>query len=160
MNHRIPRLALLAILLAAAGVYAQDAKKCTVPPKECERQIRAMLTGKRYLGVQIEEVNPGLVIKVVVPDSPAEHADLRAGDRLIAVNGHYTTTATIRDFKQIMEGAKGSLFIIVQRHGMYKKIDARLEPYSEAQIEKIIAQHLAQSHTATAAATPNTPSQP
>lgn len=160
MNLRFSRFALLSILLAATGVYAQEAKKCTVPPKECERQIRAMLTGKRYLGVQIEEVSPGLVIKVVVPDSPAERADLRAGDRLIAVNGHYTTTATIRDFKKIMEDARGTLFIIVQRHGMYKKIDARLGPYSEAQIEKIIAQHLAQSHTATAAATPNTPSQP
>ncbi len=118
-----------------------------------------MLTGKRYLGVKIEEANPGLFIKVVVPDSPAERADLRENDRLIAVNGHYTTTATIRDFKQIMEGAR-SLFIIVQRRGVYKKIDVRLEPYSEAQIEKIVAQHLAQSHTATAAATPNTPSQP
>lgn len=160
MNPRYPRLAFLTILLVAAGVYAQEAKKCTVPPKECERQIRAMLTGKRYLGVQIDEVNPGLIIKVVVPDSPAERADLREGDRLIAVNGHYTTTATIRDFKQIMEGAR-SLFLIVQRHGMYKKVDVRLEPYSEAQIEKIIAQHLAQSHTATtAAAAPNTPSQP
>lgn len=160
MKPRFSRLALFTILLAAAGAYAQEAKKCTVPPKECERQIRAMLTGKRYLGVQIDQINPGLIIKVVVPDSPADRADLRAGDRLIAVNGHYTTTATIRDFKQIMESAKGSLFIIVQRHGMYKKIDARLEPYSEAQIEKIIAQHLAQSHTATAAATANTPSQP
>jgi predicted metalloprotease with PDZ domain len=158
MNPRIPRLAFLTILLAVTGVYAQESKKCTVPPKECERQIRAMLTGKRYLGVQIEEANPGLFVKVVVPDSPAERADLREGDRLIAVNGHYTTTATIRDFKQIMEEAKGKLWIIVQRHGMYKKIDARLEPYSEAQIEKIVAQHLAQSHTATAVvATPNPP---
>ena len=160
MKPGISRLALLSILLAVTGVYAQETKKCTVPPQECERQNRAMLTGKRYLGVQIEEASPGLIVKAVAPDSPAEHADLREGDRLIAVNGHYTTTATIRDFKKIMESANGILWLIVQRHGMYKKIDARLEPYSDAQIQKIIAQHLAQSHTATAASAASTPPQP
>jgi predicted metalloprotease with PDZ domain len=115
-----------------------------------------MLTGRRYFGVQLMELNPGLLVKGVVPDSPAEHYDIRAGDRFMAVNGHSTAEATIKEFKQILSSAKetGKLFIIVQRRGALKQITVRLEPYSEAQIEKIVAQHLVQSHAQTANANP------
>ena len=137
-----------AIVSLAVVVHADDKKKCTTPPAECERIIRQMLSGRRYLGVQIVELNPGLSIKSVVEDSPAERAALRAGDRLMAVNGKSTKDSTIGDFKQILSEASktGRLFIIVQRHGILKAIDARMEPYTKAQIDKIIAQHLAEAH--------------
>ncbi|HSP32703.1 MAG TPA: PDZ domain-containing protein [Thermoanaerobaculia bacterium] len=115
-----------------------------------------MLSGRRYLGAQIEELaSGGLVVKAVVPAGPAEHAEIRVGDRLMAVNGRSTSDATIRDFKQILNDASkiGRLFVIVQRHGSLRKIDVRLEPYSKAQIDKIVAQHLAEAH-ATAATAP------
>jgi len=137
-----------AIVSLAVVVHADDKKKCTTPPAECERIIRQMLSGRRYLGVQIVELNPGLSIKSVVEDSPAERAALRAGDRLMAVNGKSTKDSTIGDFKQILSEASktGRLFIIVQRHGILKAIDARMEPYTTAQIDKIVAQHLAEAH--------------
>jgi len=137
-----------AIVSLAVVVHADDKKKCTTPPAECERIIRQMLSGRRYLGVQIVELNPGLSIKSVVEDSPAERAALRAGDRLMAVNGKSTKDSTIGDFKQILSEASktGRLFIIVQRHGILKAIDARMEPYTKAQIDKIVAQHLAEAH--------------
>jgi predicted metalloprotease with PDZ domain len=111
-----------------------------------------MLSGRRYLGAQLEETNPGLTVKSVVADGPAEHADLRPGDRLRAVNGRSTMQATIRDFKQILSDARqtGRLTIIVQRNGILRRIDVRMEPYTKAQIDKIVAQHLAQSHSMTA----------
>ena len=39
------------------------------------------------------------------------------------------TLATVRDFKQTLADAKetGVLFVIIQRRGAYRKIDARLE---------------------------------
>ena len=137
-----------AIVSLAVVVHADDKKKCTTPPAECERIIRQMLSGRRYLGVEIVELNPGLSIKSVVEDSPAERAALRAGDRLMAVNGKSTKDSTIGDFKQILSEASktGRLFIIVQRHGILKAIDARMEPYTKAQIDKIVAQHLAEAH--------------
>ena len=136
-------------VVAAAAVAAEEAKKCTVPARECEQQIRQMLSGRRYLGAQLEETNPGLTVKSVVTDGPAEHADLRTGDRLMAVNGRSTMQATIRDFKQILSDAKqtGRLTIIVQRSGILRRIDVHLEPYTKAQIDKIVAQHLAQFHS-------------
>jgi len=151
MRLRIFTFAVFAVVVASA-VAAEEAKKCTVPARECEQQIRQMLSGRRYLGAQLEEVNPGLTVKSVVEDGPAEHADLRPGDRLMAVNGRSTMQATIRDFKQILSDAKqtGRLTIIVQRNGLLRRIDVRLEPYSKAQIDKIVAQHLAQSHSMTA----------
>ena len=135
-------------LVAAARSYAEEKPKCTTPPAECERIIRQMLSGRRYLGVQIVELNPGIAIKAVVEDSPADRAALHPGDRLMAVNGKTTKDATINDFKEILTEAShtGRLFMIVQRHGILKPVEARMEPYTKAQIDKIVAQHLAEAH--------------
>lgn len=151
MRHRYFTFAVFAVVVAST-LAADEAKKCTASARECEQQIRQMLSGRRYLGAQLEETNPGLTVKSVVTDGPAEHADLRPGDRLMAVNGRSTMQATIRDFKEILSDAKhtGRLTIIVRRSGILRRIDVRLEPYSKAQIDKIVAQHLAQSHSLTA----------
>ena len=152
MHIRFSIVAVSAAIVVAATLAADEAKKCTASARECEQHIRQMLSGRRYLGVQLVELNPGLAIKTVVEDGPAERADLRPGDRLMAVNGRSTLQATIRDFKEILGDAKetGRLYVIVNRHGLLKRIDVRLEPYSKAQIDKIVAQHLAESHSLSA----------
>jgi predicted metalloprotease with PDZ domain len=148
MRSRTFQFSVVIVSLIAVAAYADDKGKCTAPPAECERAIRQMLSGRRYLGVQLVELDPGLLIKAVVESGPAERADLRAGDRLMAVNGKSTKDATINDFKQILTEASktGRLWIIVQRHGILRQIDARMEPYTKAQIDKIVAQHLAEAH--------------
>ena len=155
MTLRAARFACLSLVLLAAVARADEGKMCGASAKECEQAIRTMLNGRRYLGVQLQELNPGLVIRVVTPESPAERADLRAGDRLIVVNGHSTTNASIKDFKQLLNENRdtGRLWVIINRHGSFKRLELRLESYSKAQIDKIVAQHLAQSH-AIAATTP------
>jgi len=155
MVSRPLQFAVIALAIGAGALAADEARKCSASARECEQAIRQMLSGRRYLGAQLEELSSGgLVIKAIMPDGPAERADLRVGDRLIAVNGHSTAKATIRDFKVILTGASkiGLLNIILQRHGILKRIDVRLEPFSEAQIDKIVAQHLAEFHTTTASA--------
>jgi predicted metalloprotease with PDZ domain len=132
---------------------------CTASAHDCEQAIRQLSSGRRYLGAQIEELNPGIRIRAINDDGPAAHADLRPGDRLMAVNGHSTIEADIKDFKQILYSAKetGVLWIIVKRQGILKKIDVRLAPYSKAQIDKMVAQHLALEHSmagTTSTATP------
>ena len=159
MVSRPLKIAAVAFLLGAGILVAEEAKKCTLPARECEQTIRGMLSGRRYLGAQLEELpDGGLVIKAIVTDGPAEHAGLIVGDRFMGVNGRDTKDATIRDFKTILNDASriGRLFVIVQRHGALRKIDVRLEPFSKVQIDKIVAQHLAIQH-ATAA---NAPPQP
>ena len=77
-------------------------------------------------------------------------ADLKAGDKLIAVNGHRTTEASIKDFKQIVDEVGRThrhLWMLVQRRGAFKKIDVMMEPYSKGQIERIVTQHLSEAHS-------------
>jgi len=153
MFHSFCRTFLVA-LVAATAVYADD-PKCSASARECELQIRQMLSGRRFLGITIEEQRPGgLVIKSVTSKSPAERYGLREGDRLIALNGKSLTQATPKDFKQILAGARedGKLWMIIWRRGAYRRVDARLEPYTKEQIDKIVAAHLTQSHSMTAGA--------
>lgn len=100
----------------------------------------------------VDERNPGLVITKIVPNSPASRYGLKVGDRLIAVNGKSLTNSSPREFKQIVADARSTcrLWMIISRGGAYTKLEARLEPYSKEQIDKIISAHLSQSHTTTA----------
>jgi len=150
MTSRIVRSTLVVLLFAGVALHGEEQKRCKSSAQECEREIRGMLSGRRYLGLQVVELqHGGIVIKTVNPDTPAKRAGFDNGDRIIAVNGHDLTLATVRDFKQTLADAKGTgvLFVIIQRRGAYRKIDARLEQYSREQIDKIINQHLIQYHS-------------
>lgn len=141
-------------LIAAASAVSADEAKCHAAARECDQQIRQMLSGRRYLGVTVSERNPGLTIKAVAAGSPAARAGLRPDDRLIALNGKSLTRASARDFKQMVYEARetGLLRIIVARTGTYTRLEARLEPYTKEQIDKIVNVHLSQSHTSSAGA--------
>lgn len=148
MVHRFSRLAVAGLLIAAAASLYADDPKCNVAARECDQQIRTMLSGRRYLGATVEERKPGLVVKAVIEKSPAWRAGLRTGDRLIAVNGKSVTQATMLGFKQLVADARetGKLGVIIWRSGAYSKVEIRLEPYTKEQLDKIIAGHLATSH--------------
>ena len=163
MTSRILRSTLIVFLCSSFAVQAEEGKKCSSTAQECEREIRRMLSGHRYLGLQVVELaHGGIVVKTVNDDSPALRAQFEKGDRIIAVNGRDMRLATVKEFKQLLadaSGTGGGLFVIVQRRGNYRKLDARLAPYAKKQVDKIIAQHLLQYHqvqsqTSSAAAHP------
>ena len=150
-------IAAIALFVGAGAFATEEGPKCTVPSHDCEQAIRQMMSGRRYLGAKLEELNQGLMVKEIVESGPADRSDLKVGDRLMAVNGRSTQYASIRDFKQIIgDAAKGSgrLLMIVQRHGKLIKVEVRLEPYTKAQIDKIVAQHLVQGHSTASSAAP------
>jgi len=153
--HFLKSLAFAAALAAAALPATAGEGACHAPARECTQQIRQMLAGRRYLGIQVVELKPGLVIKAVLPDSPAA-AYLKAGDRLIGVNGRSLSQATAGRFKQHLAEASntGKILLIVQRRGAFRRIEVRLEPYPKEYIEKVISAHLSQAHPATAGAQP------
>lgn len=147
MRHRIPIVAALAALLASFAVAQEP--RCSSSAQECDAQIRKMMsTGRRYLGLNIVDLRPGLIVKSVIPHSPAARGGILSNDRLIAVNGQSLVASTGVDFKQILAGARntGRLWMIVQRRGAYRKIDIRLEPYPKEHIDKAVAAHLQRSH--------------
>lgn len=151
MKQPIARI-LIAAWIAGAALVIADEQKCNGSARECEQQIRQFLSGRRFLGATIRDKNPGLVVEAVTPGGPAARAGLQVGDRLITCNTKTLTTATLRDFKQLLADAResGRVRMIVSRRARYEIIDARLEPYTTEQIEKIIAAHLSQSHPSSA----------
>lgn len=150
MVHRFSRLAFAGLIAAATALYAGD--NCPVSARECDQQIRTMLSGKRYLGVLVEERKPGLFVRNVADGSPAWKAGLRPGDRLISVNNKSMTQGTAREFKQVVADSResGKVDVIIWRSGSYRRINVRLEPYTKEQIDKIIAGHLAAHSTSSA----------
>ena len=148
MTSRFLKTVAVAAAFSAAMIARAEEPKCHVPANECERSIRQMLSGRRYLGLDIVEIKPGLVVKAVRPESPASRADFQEGDRLIAVNGKSMEKATAKMFKETLAEARqtGRLWMIVLRRGAYKKIEARLEPYPQEYIDKVVSGHLAQAH--------------
>lgn len=144
---------MLAAIFASAAVSAEQAR-CSATPRECEQQIRHMLSGRRFLGMTVEERKAGLVVKSVVPKSPAANAGIKPEDRLVAVNGRSLVRASSREFKQILADARdtGRVWMIVARYGTYRNVEARLEPYTKEQVDKIVSAHLSQNHPSTAGA--------
>ena len=152
---------LIAALFVAPAAFADDGKMCTASARECEQAIRQLSSGRRYLGAEIEQRSHGISIKTVKDNSPAARAGLIPGDRLISINRRDTREASIKDVKQILYDAKttGVVWIIVQRDGLLKMLDVRLAPYSKEQIDKMVAQHLAQSHAIATTTPPTAPPQ-
>jgi predicted metalloprotease with PDZ domain len=148
-------LVVIASILGVAAFAGEDGK-CHAPTGECERMIRQMLAGRRYLGIEIADLRPGVTIKKVIPNGPGFRARLKAGDRLISINGKSVVRASAGDVKAILAATAptGMVWMIVQRDGAFAKIETQLEPYPKAYVEKVIANHLSQSHTATAGAQP------
>jgi len=158
MSHRVLRIAIATFFAGVTVVLAQDVqtpvRRCNASARECEQEIRDMLSGRRYLGATIAPMpsGPGLYVKSISNDGPASHVDLQAGDRIIAVNGRSLMYGTMKDYKNLVAEVKdttGLLFIIVDRHGSYRKTEVRLAPYPTAQVEKIIAAHLSKFHGVT-----------
>ena len=155
MTHSLKRIFIAATLasgLALAAGMGADEQKCNGSTRECDQQIRQFLGGRRFLGATIKDHNPGLWVESVAPDGPAARAGLQRGDRIIACNSKPLTHASTRDFKQILADARetGVLRMIVWRRDKYRRIEARLEPLSKDQVDKIIAAHLSQSHPSSA----------
>lgn len=150
---------IVAILIAglfASGslAAADDPVKCVGATDECEMQIRVMLAGRKYIGLKFAKTNGGILVTSVTSGSPGERAGVRAGDRIVTINGRDCTTAKVTIVKEILnatrEGYKVS--ITVDRSGYFRRLDVRVESLSKNQIDKAVAAHLREAH-----ANPNEP---
>jgi carboxyl-terminal processing protease len=65
------------------------------------------------LGVELKAQDGGLVIIRVISGSPAEQAGVRAGDRIIAVNGRATSLYTTDQAANLLQGPDGSVCNLV-----------------------------------------------
>lgn len=90
----------------------------------------------RWFGARVQPGTVPLVLNFVQPGSPAEKAGLRAGDKIISVNGKAP-----KDFIEFMrflrDEAKPDFSFAIQRGGETKQIDVRLVPFPELIRQKI-----------------------
>ncbi len=137
-----------ALLIVAGALSAEDGKKCTVSAKVCEQKIREMLTGKKYLGVELTQERWGIIVKDVAPNTPAHRAGIKNGDRVIAVNGRDTTGMNIQKFKQVISAAKQSstISLALVRDGTVRWTHARLNTMTKEQVDKVVEAHLKEAH--------------
>lgn len=145
---------ILTILLAgwfasASLASADDKAKCTAAADECETQIREMLAGRKYIGLKVAKTNAGILVTSVVPGSPGERAGVRAGDRIVTINGRDCTAAKVTIVKEILNATKEGYKVsfTVDRSGYFRRLDVRVEVLSKGQIDKAVAAHLREAHT-------------
>lgn len=109
-----------------------------------------MLSTQRFLGVTLRSGKVGVLIKSVVPKSPADRAGLMSDDLIIAINGRDVSRADVRRVKQVLQEAAakndGKLNILVTRYGDVRRIHAEMTRMSEEHIRQVVAGHLRDAH--------------
>ena len=80
------------------------------------------------MGVSLRQADDGLYIGYVHPGTPAEDADLHAGDRILSVDGHDTEGMTAMEFIPLGVGAEGSTVVLeLEREGQQIRKSFRRE---------------------------------
>lgn len=151
-QHFSRAIALL-LLLVSDSVWAGSAR-CSVSPVECQRQIRIMLTGRKYLPFQVKSGTKGvgIIVKAVTPDSSAERAGLQPGDRVVALGNKDLSRVKVSELKKILaveitEPDVEKVVITISRVGTFKRLTVRVERMSKEQVDKVISAHLKSAHS-------------
>lgn len=70
------------------------------------------------IGIRIDRLPDGIAIAEVYPNSPAERAGLRPGDRILRINGHDAASMALSDVSTQVRGPEGTeVRLAVQRAG-------------------------------------------
>lgn len=82
-------------------------------------------TSASYLGLSMSREQSGVVISALTPDSPAVHAGLQSGDKLLAVNNEEATPENWQDLLHRHRPGAATTFLIA-RHGKVMPVTATL----------------------------------
>ena len=85
---------------------------------DAAREQRAERNGFDGIGVTLDSTETEVRILSVLPDGPAEHAGLKADDRIVTIDGTPTSTLTRDQVVQRLRGPSGSRVIVaIERSG-------------------------------------------
>ncbi len=76
------------------------------------------------LGVQTDPADAGVIVRTVVPNTPAANAGIRQGDQIVQVAGLPVTTET---FRPIVQAAPTPTNIQIVRNGQTNTVEVRLD---------------------------------
>lgn len=144
--------ALVALLVPAA--FAGHEYKCTQGTQECLDMMAANYQKKGWVGLEFDKGEEGaLVVKRVVPESPASAAGFKTGDVIAAVNGveyNDENKDALKEQWGSMKPGKEFTFT-VSRNGYDKKLTATLAKIPTEVLAAMIGNHML-DHATTAIA--------
>jgi carboxyl-terminal processing protease len=86
---------------------------------DAAREQRAERNGFDGIGVTLDSAETEVRILSVLPDGPAEHAGMKADDRILTIDGTPTSTLTRDQVVQRLRGPSGSRVIVgIERSGI------------------------------------------
>jgi S1-C subfamily serine protease len=147
------KYAWIALLLAGLLVTPAFAgAKCSASTQECLNMMAKKFKNRGWVGLEYERDATGaLLVKRIVDGSPAQGAGLRAGDKLIGVNGVKFSEADEEALhKALGDWTPGKKIVyLVDRNGAEKNIEIILAKPPEEVIAQWIGMHMLEAHVTT-----------
>ncbi|HET6373127.1 MAG TPA: PDZ domain-containing protein [Candidatus Polarisedimenticolia bacterium] len=153
MRLLAPALLIAACTLAVAGT--NDHYKCTKSTQDCLDSMVSDLRQSGWIGLELDKADEmsALVVKRVVPGSPAESAGFQVGDELVAMNGIKfgdENKEALKAARKALAPGKNVTYT-VSRAGAEKKLTATLTTVPNEVLAQWIGNHMLE-HTTTAVA--------
>src|SRR5262245_28114654 len=137
--------ALLAVVVPTV-IAGGAGHKCTKTADECLTSRTAEIKAHGYIGVDTAKDNDGsILVKKVLPGSPAEAAGLQPGDRLVAMNGiklgdDENEEALMAAKKDMKVGT--TVNYTISRGGAERKVAMKLAPVPEDVLAMWVGHHM------------------
>ena len=145
------RIAYFLILTALVSpIFAGEGHKCTADAQTCINKIAKDAMSKGWMGIELDEAKyeTALVITKVIPGSPAEKAELKPGDTLVALNGvkYKSDEAAMKEvYKQVKPGNVVT-YTVGDSHGKQREVKLTLGKMPEEVIAKWLGSHMLSQH--------------
>ncbi|MDP8246979.1 MAG: PDZ domain-containing protein [Candidatus Tritonobacter lacicola] len=80
------------------------------------------------IGVEIEPTDNGILIKRILPNTPASLVDLRAGDLIIKIDGRQASALNAKEAVIVLRGKVGSVVqLSISRLGQDQEINVKVK---------------------------------
>ena len=136
---------LVIVLLAAAPAMAGEKGKCEGNGEDCVKKMKQKYGEKAWLGISYETDDMGRwVVSSVEPNSPAKKAGVKAGDVLVAVEGHDVAEADKSTWQALEAKMKpgNRIAYTVERNGSKKQIDVTLAEMPDEVLAQWVGKHM------------------
>lgn len=86
-------------------------------------------------GITVSLQEGHLIVTGVLPDSPAQHAGVRAGDEILAIDGQQTQGLSGEELTALLQGAPGSeVTFLLQRGASQLTLSMRRDPFTSPSV--------------------------
>ena len=137
--------ALTVALILSFGLSSLAGEPCNKPVQDCLNSMVIELKSTGFIGVELDKGKKGkeekLVVKKVIPGSPAEKVGIQVGDELYSIEGLRFTKANWKKIGKVKKpGAK--VTCIIKRNGANKELAITLVPMPADLMAKYIGEHM------------------